>query len=201
MKGLLAVLAIVAALIFIQGGTASAQTNLELAELVVSNVPRIIAAEQAAYEAGMANQRHQQRQSPLPALPVPPVMTDEGMVQAPNPRPLEKFPVARQQPIAKLQSASPMPNPTARNEKVPVEIRRQEKQSVLSGVVFNKVDIKMEVYPPPADLGNDRKAATWLRPGELLLMERKNGKWSSEMIKTKEVPPGYELWQGREIKS
>lgn len=159
---------------------------------------------------------------PLPALPPPPVMTDRGVVQVPTPRPLPDFPVAKPQPVVKPQPAvqappvktekglvqAPTPKPTPdfpvakpQQQKPVVEVKRQEKQTVLPGVVINKTEIKMEVNPPPLDPGNDRKAATWLRPGELLLMERKGGRWSSQLIKTNKVPEGYELWPGRETKS
>jgi hypothetical protein len=221
-KRLLTVLAIVAALVFVEGGAVLAQTNnIDLANLVVINAQRLVTDSRTEVE------RSRPLPPPLPALPVPLVMTDRGMVQAPNPRPLDSFPVARTQPLAKPQQAAkpipaiktppvvtekgmvqaPNPRPTADfpvakpQQKTPaIEISRQERpeQRPAVGVAINKTEIKVIVNPPAFESGEDKKIATKIRPGEVLLMERKYGIWKAETKKTNEIPPGYTLREGKE---
>lgn len=121
---------------------------------------------------------------PLAVLPTPPVITEKGIVQAPTPRPLPDF------PVAKPQSAKPA-----------VEMSRQEKQKQWPWQVKNETNINIVVNPPAFDSGEDKKIASWLRPGELLLMQRRNGIWTAEQRKTNEIPPDYTLREGKETGS
>lgn len=221
-KSVFLVLAV--ALVFFWGGAAKAgvfgNENWELTpdqELIV----RAALGEQAVLRIKMAGHVPVPQPLPLPALP-PPVMTDRDVVQAPTPRPLPDFPVAKPQPFVKPLPAIPTPptttekgvvqTPTPRplpdfpvakpqSAKPAVEMSRQEKQKQWPWQVKNETNINIVVNPPAFDSGEDKKIASWLRPGELLLMQRKNGIWTAEQRKTNEIPPDYTLREGKETGS
>lgn len=226
MKWLLAVLVLVAAF-SLNGGIAFPQSNLANLDMANAQLEVIKARAEVLKSRDEVQQwrpivaTYEGVSAPLPALPVPPVMTDKGPVQAPTPQPLPNFPVAKPQPVAKPLPAvaappiktesgvaqTPNPRPTAdfpvakpQGDKPAIEIKSQVMPEVRPavGVAINKTAITVVVNPPAFESGEDKKIATRIRPGELLLVERKNGIWKAETRKTNEVPQGYVLREGKE---
>lgn len=213
-KRLLVVLFLATA--FVLNGGATFAQNVERAKAELAAEAEQLWPNSAMVHANMA---------PLPALPVPPIMTDGGMVKATNPRPLNNFPVARHQPAVNPQQATkpipaikappvvtekgkvetPNPRPTQdfpvakpQQDKPAIEMSRQEKREQWPWQVKNETKINIVVNPPAFESGEDKKIATKIRPGELLLMERKYGIWNAQTKKTNEIPQGYTLREGKE---
>lgn len=241
MKRLLVVLVMLATA-FVFGGIAFAQNeadfpNIAKGNRVIREIEEGARAQEAQQDVGSRRVSAEQfwpgsavvhaNMAPLPALPVPPVMTEQGMVQATNPRPLDSFPVARREPIenpqqvakpipaikappvvtekGKVETPSPRPTqdfPVAKpQQQRPVaEIKRTKGQLDGKAVVVNQENIHVNVMLSASNnLG--RKVAIEVKPGEYVLGTGTLQGWDFQPQKTKKVPNGYEVIRGREEKS
>ena len=215
---------------FVFGGTAFAQSNLDIAkaEIEVTN------ARAAALKARDEVQQwrpiiatYDRMPAPLPALPVPPVMTDKGLlVRAPTPQPLPNFPVAKPQQVAKPIPAikapsvatekgkvveTPNPRPTADfpvakpQQQAPVaEIKRSSGFLDGKAVVVHQNNVNIcVVLSASNNLG--RKAAIHdPKTGNYYLGTGTLQGWDfPPQQPVKKVPPGerYEIIEGKEAKS
>jgi len=178
--------------------------------------PSTVRAPQPAYQADI--------RPLLPALPTPPIITDRGVAQAPTPRPLPDFPVAKPQPVVKpqpavqappvktekglVQAQTPRPTPDfpvakpLQEKPAPVsEVKRNKGFLDGKAVVVNQENIHVNVMLSASNnLG--RKVAIEVKPGEYVLLRGTINGWEPEQKNTvKEAPRGYEIVKGREVKS
>lgn len=224
MKWLLAVLVLVAAF-SLNGGIAFPQSNLDLANVqlaVVKARAEVLKSRDEVQQWRPIVATYEGTPAPLPALPVPPVMTDKGLVQAPTPQPLPNFPLAKPRPVAKpLPAISTPPAKTDRGEfktpdprptpdfpvakpqqQAPVaEIKRNKGFLDGKAVVVNQNNVTIYVQLSASNNLGRKAAIHDPKTGEYYLGTGTLQGWDFKPQPVKKVPPEYKIIEGREAKS